>query len=160
MPNLQRRKLIDQTMTVLTALCAIFVVGALVVILGYIFASGASALSWSFLVNTPKPIGEANSGIANAIVGSIIMISLGTVIGMPVGILAGVYLAEFGSNRLGTLLRFLIDTLTGVPSIVIGVFVWTIMVEPVGHFSALAGSIALGIMMMPIIARTTEEMIR
>jgi phosphate transport system permease protein len=160
MSNLQRRKLIDSTMTALTALCTILAVGALVVILGYIFASGARALSWSFLVNTPKPIGEPNSGIANAIVGTVIMISLGSVIGMPIGILAGVYLAEFGSNRLGNLLRFLIDTLTGVPSIVVGVFVWTIMVNPMGHFSALAGSIALAIMMMPIVARTTEEMIR
>jgi phosphate transport system permease protein len=160
MSNLQRRKIIDRMMTGLTALCAIFAVGALVVILGYIFASGARALSWSFLVNTPKPIGEANSGIANAIVGSIIMISLGSLLGMPIGILAGVYLSEFGSNRFGTLLRFLIDTLTGVPSIVVGVFVWTILVQPVGHFSAFAGSIALAIMMMPIVARTTEEMIR
>jgi phosphate transport system permease protein len=160
MSNLQRRKLIDNTMTALTTLCTILAVGALVVILGYIFASGARALSWSFLVNTPKPIGEPNSGIANAIVGTVIMISLGSVIGMPIGILAGVYLAEFGSNRLGNLLRFLIDTLTGVPSIVVGVFVWTIMVNPMGHFSALAGSIALAIMMMPIVARTTEEMIR
>lgn len=160
MSSLQRRKLIDRSMTVLTALCAIFVVGALVVILGYIFAGGVRALSWSFLVNTPKPIGEPDSGIANAIVGTIIMISLGTAFGMPIGILAGVYLAEFGSNRLGNILRFLIDTLTGVPSIVVGVFVWTIMVNPMGHFSALAGGIALGIMMMPIVARTTEEMIR
>jgi phosphate transport system permease protein len=160
MANLQRRKIIDRMMTLLTALCAIFAVGALVVILGYIFASGARALSWSFLVNTPKPIGEPNSGIANAIVGTAIMISLASLFGMPIGILAGVYLSEFGSNRFGTLLRFLIDTLTGVPSIVIGVFVWTIMVHPMGHFSALAGSIALGIMMMPIVARTTEEMIR
>jgi phosphate transport system permease protein len=160
MSNLQRRKLIDKSMTALTALCTIFVISALVVILGYIFASGARALSWSFLVNTPQPIGEPNSGIANAIVGTIIMISLGTVFGMPIGILAGVYLAEFGSNRLGNILRFLIDTLTGVPSIVVGVFVWTIMVNPMGHFSALAGGIALAIMMMPIVARTTEEMIR
>jgi phosphate transport system permease protein len=160
MSNLQRRKIIDRMMTVLTALCAIFAVAALVVILGYIFASGARALSWSFLVNSPKPIGEPNSGIANAIVGSIIMISLGSLLGMPIGILAGVYLSEFGSNRFGTLLRFLIDTLTGVPSIVVGVFVWTILVQPVGHFSAFAGSIALAIMMMPIVARTTEEMIR
>jgi phosphate transport system permease protein len=147
-------------MTALTGLCALFAVGALVVILGYIFAGGIRALSFSFLVNTPKPIGEPGSGIANAIIGSLIMIGLGSVMGLPIGILAGVYLAEFGTNKVGNGLRFLIDTLTGVPSIVVGVFVWTIMVHPMGHFSALAGGVALAIMMMPIVARTTEEMVR
>jgi phosphate transport system permease protein len=147
-------------MGALTAVCALLAVGALVVILGYIFAGGVSALSLSFLTNTPKPVGEANSGIANAIVGSTVLIGLGSLIGMPVGILAGLYLSEFGSNRFGYVLRFLIDTLTGIPSIVVGVFVWTVMVRPMGHFSALSGSIALGMMMMPIVARTTEEMIR
>jgi phosphate transport system permease protein len=160
MPSLRRRKTIDHVMTALTGLCALFAVGALVVILGYIFAGGIRALSFSFLVNTPKPIGEPGSGIANAIIGSLIMIGLGSVIGLPVGILAGVYLAEFGTNKVGNGLRFLIDTLTGVPSIVVGVFVWTIMVHPMGHFSALAGGVALAIMMMPIVARTTEEMVR
>ncbi|HEX8089604.1 MAG TPA: phosphate ABC transporter permease PstA [Blastocatellia bacterium] len=160
MPSLRRRKTIDQVMTALTGLCALFAVGALVVILGYIFAGGIRALSFSFLVNTPKPIGEPGSGIANAIIGSLIMIGLGSVMGLPIGILAGVYLAEFGTNKVGNGLRFLIDTLTGVPSIVVGVFVWTIMVHPMGHFSALAGGVALAIMMMPIVARTTEEMVR
>jgi phosphate transport system permease protein len=160
MPSLRRRKTIDHVMTALTGLCALFAVGALVVILGYIFAGGIRALSFSFLVNTPKPIGEPGSGIANAIIGSFIMIGLGSVIGLPIGILAGVYLAEFGTNKVGNGLRFLIDTLTGVPSIVVGVFVWTIMVHPMGHFSALAGGVALAIMMMPIVARTTEEMVR
>ncbi|MBI3651661.1 MAG: phosphate ABC transporter permease PstA [Acidobacteria bacterium] len=160
MYSLRWRKFIDHSMTVLTALCALLVIGALVVILGYIVANGVRALNWSFLVNTPKPIGEPNSGIANAIVGTVILISLGALIGVPVGILAGVYLAEFGTHRFGNLLRFLIDTLTGVPSIVVGVFVWTIMVKPMGHFSALAGGVALAIMMTPIVARTTEEMIR
>ncbi|MFY9558178.1 MAG: phosphate ABC transporter permease PstA [Blastocatellia bacterium] len=160
MSSLSRRKLLNSTMTALTALCAVFAVGALFVILGYIFAGGVRALSLDFLVNSPKPIGEPGSGIANAIVGSVILISLGSLIGMPVGILAGIYLSEFGSNKFGTLLRFLIDTLTGTPSIVVGVFVWTVMVRPMGHFSALSGGFALGIMMMPIVARTTEEMIR
>jgi phosphate transport system permease protein len=147
-------------MTLLTGLCALLAVGALVIILSYIFAGGIRALSFSFLVNTPKPIGEPGSGIANAILGTLIMIGLGSLFGMPVGILSGMYLAEFGSNKFGFALRFLIDTLTGVPSIVVGVFVWTIMVNPMGHFSALAGGVALAIMMMPIVARTTEEIIR
>jgi len=160
MASLGRRKLLNNTMTALTGLCAVFAVGSLFFILGYIFVGGIRALSFSFLFNTPKPIGEPGSGIANAIVGSAILISLGSLIGMPIGILAGIYLSEFGSNRLGNLLRFLIDTLTGTPSIVVGVFVWTVMVRPMGHFSALSGGVALGIMMMPIVARTTEEMIR
>ena len=160
MVSLARRKLLNNTMTALTGLCAVFAVASLFFILGYIFVGGIRALSFSFLFNTPKPIGEPGSGIANAIVGSAILISLGSLLGMPVGILAGIYLSEFGSNKFGNLLRFLIDTLTGTPSIVVGVFVWTVMVRPMGHFSALSGGVALGIMMMPIVARTTEEMIR
>ena len=160
MRSLTRRKLLDSTMTAVTALCALFAVASLFFILGYIFVGGFRALSFSFLFNTPKPIGEPGSGIANAIVGSAILISLGSLIGMPVGILAGIYLSEFGSNKFGLVLRFLIDTLTGTPSIIVGVFVWTVMVRPMGHFSALSGGVALGIMMMPIVARTTEEMIR
>ena len=147
-------------MTVLTGSCAVLAMGALFVILGYILAGGIRALSLSFLLNTPKPIGEPGSGIANAIVGSVILIGVGSLIGMPVGILAGIYLSEFGTNKFGNLLRFLIDTLTGTPSIIVGVFVWTLMVRPMGNFSALSGAVALGIMMMPIVARTTEEMIR
>jgi phosphate transport system permease protein len=160
MTSLSRRKLLNSTMTVLTGACAVLAVSALFVILGYILADGIRALSLSFLINTPKPIGEPGSGIANAIVGSVILIGVGSLIGMPVGILAGIYLSEFGTNKFGNLLRFLIDTLTGTPSIIVGVFVWTVMVHPMGHFSALAGAVSLGIMMMPIVARTTEEMIR
>lgn len=160
MPSLRRRKLLDSTMTAVTALCALVAVATLFFILGYIFLGGVRGLSLGFLVNSPKPVGEPDSGIANAIVGSVILIGLGSVIGMPIGILGGIYLSEFGSNKFGLLLRFLIDTLTGTPSIIVGVFVWTVMVHPMGHFSALSGGVALGIMMMPIVARTTEEMIR
>jgi len=136
------------------------VIGALLVILGYIAVTGVRELTLSFLINSPKPVGEPGSGIANAIVGTLILIGIASVIGLPVGILAGLYLAEFASSRFGTALRFLIDTLTGVPSIVVGVFVWTVMVRPMGHFSALAGGVSLAMIMMPIVARTTEEMIR
>lgn len=160
MPNLTGRKAFSHFMTVLTVLCAVVVVGALFTILGFIIVDGVRQLNLGFLFNTPKPVGEPNSGIANAIVGSLILVGLGSVIGLPVGILAGVYLAEFGANRVGLVLRFLIDTLIGVPSILIGMFVWTFLVRPMGHFSALAGGVALAIIMMPIVARTTEEMIR
>ncbi|HVG19576.1 MAG TPA: phosphate ABC transporter permease PstA [Blastocatellia bacterium] len=160
MRSLRRRKVISRAMTLMTTLAAAATIGALVVILGYITVTGARELSPGFLINTPKPVGEAGSGIANAIVGTLMLIGVASAIGLPVGILAGLYLAEFASNRFGTALRFLIDTLTGVPSIVVGVFVWTTMVRPMGHFSAAAGGVALAIIMMPIVARTTEEMIR
>jgi phosphate transport system permease protein len=160
MHNLTRRKMLSRSMTVITGLFAAFAICTLLVILGYIAVTGIRAVSLSFLINMPKPIGEPGSGIANAIVGTLILISIASVIGLPVGILGGLYLAEFGSNRFGNILRFLIDTLTGVPSIIVGVFAWTVMVRPMGHFSALAGGVSLAIIMMPIVARTTEEMIR
>lgn len=160
MYSLRRRKMLSSGMTLMTGVFAALVIGALVVILGYIAVTGVRELSLSFLVNSPKPVGEPGSGIANAIVGTLILISIASVIGLPVGILAGLYLAEFATNRFGNTLRFLIDTLTGVPSIVVGVFVWTVMVRPMGHFSALAGGVSLAMIMMPIVARTTEEMIR
>jgi phosphate transport system permease protein len=160
MNSLWRRKFFSRMMTGLTTLSAVLVVGALIIILGYIGITGLRELTPGFLVNTPKPAGEPGSGIANAIVGTFILIGVASAIGMPVGILAGIYLAEFGSNKLGTVIRFLIDTLTGVPSIVVGVFAWGVMVRPMGHFSALAGGVALAIIMMPIVARTTEEMVR
>jgi phosphate transport system permease protein len=156
----RRRKAFSRAMTLMTSSAAAITIIALIVILGYIAVTGVKELSFSFLVNEPKPVGEPGSGIANAIVGTLILIGVASAIGLPVGILAGLYLAEFSTNRFGTVLRFLIDTLTGVPSIVVGVFVWTVMVKPMGHFSALSGGVALSILMMPIVARTTEEMIR
>ncbi|HSB12604.1 MAG TPA: phosphate ABC transporter permease PstA [Blastocatellia bacterium] len=160
MRNLKRRKLLSGAMTTTTGLFAALVIGALVVILGYIAITGVRELNLAFLINDPKPIDEPGGGIANAIVGTLILISIASVIGLPVGILGGIYLAEFGTNRFGGALRFLIDTLTGIPSIVVGVFAWSVMVRPMGHFSALAGGVSLAIIMMPIVARTTEEMIR
>jgi phosphate transport system permease protein len=152
--------MLSRAMTFLTSASAAIVILALVVILSYIAVTGVRELTFGFLINEPKPVGEPDSGIANAIVGTLILIGIASAIGLPVGILAGLYLAEFSSNRFGTVLRFLIDTLTGVPSIVVGVFVWTMMVKPMGHFSALSGGVSLAILMMPIVARTTEEMIR
>lgn len=160
MRSLWFRKLMSLSITLVTSVSACVVIGLLILILGYIGVTGVSELSIGFLINDPKPVGEPGSGIAPAIVGSFMLIAVASVIGMPVGILGGLYLAEFASSRFGTALRFLIDTLTGVPSIIVGVFVWTVMVKPMGHFSALSGGVSLAIIMMPIVARTTEEMLR
>ena len=146
-------------MTTLMAACALFAVAVLLVILGYIAARGVGAISLEFLTSAPMPVGEGG-GIGNGIVGTLMLIALSSVIGLPLGVAVGVYLAEFGSNRFGHAVRFVADTLTGVPSIVVGVFVYTVMVIRTGHFSALAGGVALAIIMIPIVARTTEEMIR
>ena len=155
-----RRRMFSALMDTLTALCALLVLGLLFILLGYIVIRGVGALNLDFLVNSPKPVGEPGGGIANAIVGTLILVGLGSLFGLPVGILGGIYLSEFGSGRIGTALRFLIDTLTGVPSIIVGVFIWMVLVRPMGHFSALAGGVALGTMMLPVVARTTEEMLR
>ncbi len=160
MRNLRRRKIISAVMTTLTTMSAGVVILALVVILTYIAVKGASALSIGFLIHDTKPYGDPETGIANAIVGSLILIAIASAIGLPVGILGGLYLAEFSTNRFGTVIRFLIDTLTGIPLIVVGVFAWTLLVRPMRGFSALAGGASLAIIMMPIVARTTEEMIR
>lgn len=154
-----RRRVTDTIMTTLTALCAVVAVGVLVLILGYIAYRGLTAINFQFLTDTPKPVGEGG-GIGNAITGSFVLLMLACLFGLPVGITAGVYLAEFGSNWFGKIVRFVADTFTGVPSIVVGVFVYSIIVLPQKHFSTLAGGIALGLIMIPIVTRTTEEMIR
>ncbi len=154
-----RRKLISSIMTTLTAACAFFVIAVLLIIISYIAIRGFSSISIQFLTDTPKPVGEGG-GIGNAILGSALMTSLAAVIGLPIGIAAGVYLAEFGDNWFGKIVRFVADTLIGVPSIIIGIFVYTLVVLPMGRQSGLAGGLALAIIMIPIVARTTEEMIR
>ena len=146
-------------MTTVTAACAFFAIAVLLIILSYIAARGIASISPQFLVETPKPVGEGG-GIGNAIVGSVLMTLLACVIGLPVGVGAGVYLAEFGDNLFGKTVRFLADTLIGVPSIIIGIFIYTLIVLPMGRQSGLAGGLALAIIMIPIVARTTEEMIR
>ncbi|MBA2705012.1 MAG: phosphate ABC transporter permease PstA [Blastocatellia bacterium] len=147
------------TMTTLTALCTLVAVGILLIILIYIAMQGIGSLSFRFLVDSPRPVGEGG-GIGNAIAGTLVLLGLSAAIGLPFGIAVGVYLSEFGEGKFGSLVRFLTDTLTGIPSIVTGVFVYTIVVVPLKHFSALAGGIALALIMIPIVARTTEEMIR
>lgn len=157
--NNRNRRLVDQIMTTLTAVCAVSVTLLLVLILGYIAVRGFGSISWEFLTDTPKPVGEGG-GIGNAILGSAIMTLLASVIGLPVGIAAGVYLAEYGRNWYGSIVRFVADTLIGIPSIIVGIFIYTLVVLPMGHQSALAGGLSLAVIMIPIVARTTEEMIR
>ena len=154
-----RRRVVNTVMTTLTAACAFVIVGILLLILGYIAWQGVSSLSLQFLIDTPKPVGEGG-GIGNAIVGTLVLLALASVIGLPLGIAAGVYLSEFGHGWFAGAVRFVADTLTGIPSIVTGVFVYTLIVIPMRQFSALAGGIALGIIMIPIVTRTTEEMLR
>jgi phosphate transport system permease protein len=153
-----RRRLTDHTMTGVAVLTVILVLAPLIAIFGYLMYRGIGSINWAFLTQTPKPVGEAGGGMANAIVGSAFILGIASLIGVPFGIGAGIYLAEFGRNRFGSAIRFTADVLNGVPSIVIGIVGWSIMVR--GHgFSALAGGVALAIMMVPTISRTTEEML-
>jgi phosphate transport system permease protein len=155
----KQRLLTNALMTTLATVCAFVAVTVLLLILGYIAYRGLTAISFHFLIDTPKPVGEGG-GIGNAITGSFVLLLLACLFGLPVGIAAGVYLAEYGDNWFGSAVRFVTDTLTGVPSIIVGVFVYTIIVLPQKHFSTLAGGVALALIMVPIVTRTTEEMIR
>lgn len=154
-----RRRITDHVMTGLAILTVILVLAPLVAIFAYLVYKGVGALNWAFLTQTPRPVGETGGGMANAIVGSVVILALASVIGVPFGVGAGIYLAEFGRNRFGSIIRFTADVLNGVPSIVIGIVGWAILVRGRG-FSALAGGVALAIMMVPTICRTTEEMLR
>ena len=153
------RRGVNALMSALTAACAFLGVAVLLLILGYIAWQGVTSLSLQFLIDTPKPVGEGG-GIGNAILGTLVLLLLASAIGLPVGIAAGVYLSEFGRGWFASGVRFIADTLTGIPSIVTGVFVYTLIVLPMKQFSALAGGVALGIIMIPIVTRTTEEMLR
>jgi phosphate transport system permease protein len=154
-----RRHIVSGLMTGVVAALAGVAVLALALILGYLVAKGASSLDWNFFTHNPVPAGQAGGGVANAIVGTAIIVGLAGLIGLPIGIGTGLYLAEYGSGRLGWTVRFVADVLNGTPSIVIGIFAWIWLVRPF-HFSAVAGSVALAILMVPMIARTTEEMAR
>ncbi len=155
-----RRRIGSGVMTVAVGALSFLAVLALVLILGNLVAKGASSLDWSFFVRNPVPAGQSGGGVANAIVGTVVIVGLAALIGLPVGVGTGLYLAEYGNGRLGWSVRFVADVLNGTPSIVIGIFAWRWLVKPMGHFSALAGSVALAVLMIPMIARTTEEMVR
>jgi phosphate transport system permease protein len=155
----RQRRVTNALMTSFTALCTLFAICILLIIFAYIAWQGIGAVSLRFLLDSPRPVGEGG-GIGNAIVGSLVLLLLASAFGMPIGIAVGVYLSEFGKGTFAGLVRFVVDTLTGIPSIVTGVFVYAIIVVPLKHFSALAGGVALALIMIPIVARTTEEMIK
>jgi phosphate transport system permease protein len=154
------RKLVNIVMLSLTGACALVTVSVLILILGYLVWNGASAVNWDFFTKLPKPVGDIGGGMANAIVGSGKLLLLASLIGMPIGVMAAVYLAEFGGKTFSFIVRYTTDLLNGVPSIVIGIFAYAVVVIPMGHFSTLAGGFALGIMMIPIAVRSTEEFLR
>jgi len=154
------RRVWNLTALSLTAVCAVIVMTPVFMILAYLLINGVRSLKLEFLVSLPKPPGEVGGGIANAIVGSFYMVGLGLLMALPIGVGAGVYLAEFGNSRYSQVVRFMADVLNGTPSIVIGMSVWALLVVPMRSFSALAGSVALSFIMIPMITRTTEEMVR
>ncbi len=155
-----RRKTVNVVMLTVTGLCTLFAAGTLVYILGYLFVHGATSLTWDFFTKLPTPVGETGGGMANAIVGSGKLLLLASAFGIPIGFLGGVYLAEFGGTTFSYIIRYVTDLLNGVPSIVIGIFAYTLIVLPQKHFSTLAGGLALGVMMIPIAVRSSEEFLR
>jgi phosphate transport system permease protein len=158
--GLERRFVVNRVMNFLAGGAAALVVLPLILIFGFLLYQGGSSLNLEFFTHLPKPVGEAGGGMANAIVGTLILIGLACCLGLPVGILGGLYVAESRDTRLPLIVRFLADVLNGVPSIVIGIFAYTLIVLPMKRFSALAGGVALGVIMIPIVLRTTEEIIR
>lgn len=158
--TIPRRRIVNIVMVGLTYVAAVLATLPLVLILGYLIREGASSLSIDFFTQMPRPVGEAGGGMANAIAGTLMLVGIAAAVGLPIGIGAGLYLAENRGTMLANTVRFLSDVLNGLPSIVMGIFAWQVLVRPVGHFSALAGGIALGAMMIPLVTRTTEEMVR
>ena len=154
-----RRQITDHLATGIAFLTVVLVLLPLFAIFAYLVYRGLGSINWAFLTQIPKPVGEAGGGMANAIVGSAVILGIASLVGVPVGIGAGIYLAEYGHNRFGDFIRFTSDVLNGVPSIVIGIVAYGIVVLRQRHFSALAGGVALAIMMVPTITRTTEEML-
>jgi phosphate transport system permease protein len=158
--RLMWRKSLNVFMLSLTGLCALLTVSALFFILGYLIWNGGKDLSWSFFTHLPAPVGEVGGGMANAIVGSLKLLLLAALFGVPIGLLGGVYLAEFGGRTVPFLVRYTADLMNGVPSIVMGIFAYALVVMPMHHFSTLAGGIALGIMVIPTVLRNTESFLR
>src|SRR2546427_4757644 len=153
------RRITDHVMTGVAVFTVLLLLTPLVAIFGYLVYRGVGSINWAFLMQTPKPVGEPGGGMANAIAGSAFILGIASILGVPIGVGAGIYLAEFGRHRFGDVIRFTADVLNGVPSIVIGIVAYSIVVLYQRHFSALAGGVALAIMMVPTITRTTEEML-
>ncbi len=155
-----RRKVANWMMLGLALAGTVVAIVFLFSVLGYVLVQGGSALNVDFLTHLPRPVGEPGGGMANAIAGTLILLALASLMGIPIGVGAGIYLAEYGSGRLGTAVRFVTDVLTGIPSITIGIFAYTMVVLPMRGFSTLAGSFALAIIMIPTVTRATEEMMK
>jgi phosphate transport system permease protein len=155
-----RRKIVDVVARWGSLAMVIVAIIPLIAVLGYLTMKGIGGISWSFFTELPKPVGEPGGGMANALTGSAIMIGLGCLIGVPVGLMGGIFLAEFGENSFAKGVRFCTDVMSGVPSIIVGIFVYGLMVLSMRRFSALAGGVALAILMLPVIMRTTEELLR
>ncbi|HJU64230.1 MAG TPA: phosphate ABC transporter permease PstA [Gemmatimonadaceae bacterium] len=160
MSTIRRRRIVSGFMVGLTVVAAVLATLPLLFILWHLLRFGASSIDTQFFTNVPRPVGEPGGGMANAIVGTLILIGIACAVGLPIGVGAGLYLAERAGTRLANIVRFLADVLNGLPSIVMGIFAWQFLVVPLGHFSALAGGIALGAMMVPMVTRTTEEIVR
>ena len=154
------RKAVNAVMLSLTGVCTTITVAALFVILGYLLYNGSRSLDWNFFVKLPAGVGEAGGGMANAIVGSIQIVGLAAAIGIPVGFLAGVYLSEFEDKTFASIVRYVADLLNGVPSIVVGIVAWALVVVPMRTFTGFAGSVALAVMLIPIVTRQTEQFLR
>jgi phosphate transport system permease protein len=155
-----RRTVVNAVMLGATGVCTVFTVGILLFILGYLVVKGGSSISWSFFVHLPAPAGEPGGGMGNAILGSAKVLLLAAAFGLPIGFLAGVYVAEYGGPASASSIRFIADVLNGVPSILIGVFIYAVIVLKTRHFSTFAGGMALGVMMIPIALRSTEQFLR
>jgi phosphate transport system permease protein len=158
--RLRWRKFVSNFMLAMTGVCAFVSVLVLFFILGYLFFNGGTSINWDFFTKLPKPVGETGGGMANAIVGSGKILLLASLMGVPIGFLGGVYLAEFSGKGMASVVRYSADLLNGVPSIVIGIFAYSLVVLPFKHFSAFAGAFALGMMMIPITLRSTEEFLK
>jgi len=154
------RRVVGSLMTGLTYGAAALAILPLAAILAMLIVKGAGSINLDFFVKSAVPLGESGGGFAYAIVGTLIIVGLACVVGLPIGIGAGIYLAEFGGGTFGFVVRFVADMMNGTPSVVIGIIVWSLVVTPMGHFSAFAGGCALAIILVPIVARTTEEMVR
>ena len=160
MTNAGRRRITSRIAETFCALAVVLALIPLALILFYVFSKGAGALNFAFFTHTPRPVGEAGGGMANAIVGTLILIGLAALFAVPIGLICGVHLAEYRDSKFASTVRFAADVLNGVPSIVVGIFAYSIAVLPVKRFSAVAGGLALGILMIPIVVRTTEELLR
>jgi len=154
------RKLVNGVMLTVTGVCTVTTVAVLFVILGCLLYNGASSLSWNFFTQLPKPPGETGGGMANAIVGSAEIVGLAALIGIPIGFIAGIYLAEYEDKKFASIVRYVADLLNGVPSIIVGILAWALVVLPFRGFSGFAGSVALSVMLIPIVTRQTEQFLR